>query len=136
MKKYVIALYLAIGSLPVYSQAEDTTTLTKIGQTVTSFTVTTIDGRVMSMSALRGKVVLINFFATWCGPCMSELPKVEKDVWQQLRSNDFIVIAIGREHSKEELIKFNKKKDFTFSIAPDPTRAVYGLFATIPEYWL
>jgi peroxiredoxin len=129
MKKYIIVISMVIVSLSANSQDADTTTLTKIGQTVPSFTVTTIDGKVMDMFSLRGKVVLINFFATWCGPCMNELPKVEKDIWQQLKGANFLILAIGREHTKEDLVKFNKGKEYTFLIAPDPTRAVYSLFA-------
>lgn len=90
---------------------------------------TTLDGKIVKMEGLKGKVVLINFFATWCGPCMGEMPHVEKDIWGQLKSEKLVVLAIGREHSKDELIKFNKEKGFTFLIAPDPKREVYGLFA-------
>jgi peroxiredoxin len=112
------------------SQTPDTTTLTKIGQAVPEFSATTLDGTTIRSSELKGKVVLINFFATWCGPCMGELPHVEKEIWQQLRSENLVVLAIGREHSREELIKFNKEKEFTFLIAPDPKREIYSKFAS------
>jgi thiol-disulfide isomerase/thioredoxin len=77
----------------------------------------------------KGTVVLINFFATWCGPCMGEMPHIESDIWQPLKGDKFLILAIGREHSKDELIKFKKEKGFTFPIAPDSKRAVYSLFA-------
>jgi peroxiredoxin len=130
MKKYFFLVLLIFAAMQSYCQTADTTTLTKIGQFVPSFTVTTIDGKTISISALKGKIVLVNFFATWCGPCMSEMPKVERDIWQQLKRDDFVVIAIGREHTREELVKFNKEKKFSFLIAPDPERAVFDLFAT------
>lgn len=115
--------------IPSFAQTPDTTTLTKVGQAVPNFTVTTLDGNVVKIADLKGKVVLINFFATWCGPCMGEMPHVEKEIWQQLKSQKLVVLAIGREHSKDELIKFNKEKGFTFLLAPDPKREVYSLFA-------
>lgn len=112
------------------SQTPDTTTLTKIGQMIPEFSATTLDGTTVSTRELKGRVVLINFFATWCGPCMGEMPHVEKEIWQQLKSENLVVLAIGREHSREELIRFNKEKGFTFLIAPDPRREIYSKFAT------
>lgn len=129
MKWLITALLLLSLSSPAYAQESDTTTLTKVGQPVPNFTLTTLDGNVMKIANLKGKVVLINFFATWCGPCMAEMPHVEKEIWQALKSDKLVVLAIGREHSKDELIKFNKEKGFTFLIAPDPKREVYSLFA-------
>jgi peroxiredoxin len=129
MTKFVSLLVLLVLTLPAFAQQADTTTLTKVGQQVPNFTVTTLEGKTLKISELKGKVVLINFFATWCGPCMAEMPNVEKDIWQALKSEKLVVLAIGREHSKAELLKFNKEKGFTFSIAPDPKREIYSQFA-------
>jgi peroxiredoxin len=138
MKKVLCIVIMFLLHLPASAQNVDSTTFTKVGQTVPNFSVTTLDGKVMNMSELKGKIVLINFFATWCGPCMAEMPKVEKEIWQQLKSDKFLVVAIGREHTKDELIKFNKGKGFTFPIAPDLKREVFSLFArqSIPRNYV
>jgi peroxiredoxin len=136
MKKILLVLFL----LPLFlsAQTEDKTTYTKVGQNVPAFSVTTLDGKTINIADLKGKVVLLNFFATWCGPCMLEMPVVEKEIWQKYKGDNFVVLALGREHSKDELEKFNKEKGFTFLIAPDPKRGVYSLFAkeTIPRNYL
>ena len=122
----------------IYSQEADSTSLTKVGQRVPEFSVTTIDGKHIQMGGLRDKVVWINFFATRCGPCMQEMPRLEKEIRQKFRNEDFIVLAIGREHSAEELRVFQKEKGFNFLMTPDPNRKVYSLFATqsIPRNYI
>ncbi|WP_282015941.1 TlpA family protein disulfide reductase [Marinifilum flexuosum] len=104
--------------------------LLKNGDKVPEFTVTTLDGKEVSIKDLKGKVVLINFFATWCGPCMKELPEVQKQLWPKFKDEKFAMVSIGREHTKDELTKWNQKKGFTFPIAPDPKREVYSKFAS------
>nr|WP_320117851.1 TlpA disulfide reductase family protein [uncultured Marinifilum sp.] len=104
--------------------------LLKKGDQVPDFTISTINGKKIAISELKGKVVLINFFATWCGPCMKELPEVEKQLYPKFKNENFAMISIGREHTKAELLNWNKKKDFSFPIAADPKREVYAKFAS------
>jgi peroxiredoxin len=113
-------------------------TLTKEGEMAPKFSVTTIDGKIFTNKSLKGKVILLNFFATWCGPCMAELPEVEEKIWQKYKDEGLIVLAVGREHSIKELAEFNGKKNFTFHIAQDPKRKNYARFATqyIPRTYL
>lgn len=136
MKKFAMLLLLI--PMLLIAQQEDKSTYTKTGQAVPSFKVTTLDGKAFDIEQMKGKVILINFFATWCGPCMSEMPRVEKEIWEKYKGNNLIVLAIGREHSAEELVKFNKEKGFTFLIAPDPKREVYSKFAkeSIPRNYI
>jgi len=127
--------------LPVMLHTQDLQeiTYTEVGQTVPDFSFTTLDGKEFDTQSLRGKVILLNFFATWCAPCMKEMSHLEKDIWKKYRNNEsFIVLAIGREHTKEQLIEFNKKKGFTFFIAPDTGRVIYSKFAKqmIPRNYL
>ena len=138
MKKAILLLFVLLLQVITPAQTEDKAAYTKVGQEVPAFSVQTLDGKTIDIAQLKGKVVLINFFATWCPPCMNEMPRVEKEIWQKFKGKDLVVLAIGREHSKEDLVKFNKEKGFTFSIAPDPKRGVYSLFAKelIPRNYL
>lgn len=101
---------------------------TKIGQKVPSFKFADAEGKTHKIEDFKGKVVLLNFFATWCGPCMAEMPKIESDIWQTLNKEDFVVISIGREHTVAEVKEFNEKKGFTFILGADPDREIFKKF--------
>ena len=88
---------------------------------------------------LKGKVVLVSLFATWCGPCQKELAEVKSTLWPKYKDcKDFRLLVIGREHTDEQLQKYNEKKQFEFPLYPDPKREVFSLFAdqSIPRSYL
>lgn len=106
------------------------TSLVHAGDPAPQFSLTTADGDEFSMADAAGDVVLINFFATWCGPCQVELPHIEQ-IWDARKNDDhFRLLVIGREETNESVRQFREEKGFTFPIAADPDRAVYSLFAT------
>lgn len=128
MKNFILAaiLFLITGSL----SAQDEFTLVKVGDTAPDFTFETAPGKTMKLSDLKGKVVWINFFATWCGPCRAELPHLQKEVYNKLKSEkDFQLIILGREHSWEEINKFKTEQKFNMPFSPDPGRKVFSLYA-------
>ncbi|MBE7504196.1 MAG: TlpA family protein disulfide reductase [Verrucomicrobiales bacterium] len=124
----VCLLLLGVATIRAADDAEST--LTKVGQPAPAFTVTTLHGKPFDLAALKGKVVLVSFFATWCAPCMAEMPALEKQVWQRFKGDQFTMIAIGREHTNEELGPFPQKHALSFPVAGDPKRAVYAKYAT------
>lgn len=93
----------------------------------------------VSSADLKGKVVLVSLFATWCGPCQKELADVEQVLWPKYKDNkDFVLLVIGREHTDEQLKSYNERKKFTFPLYPDLKREVFSLFAekSIPRAYL
>lgn len=138
MKKVTLFCAAALFSLLSFAQ-NDKGDIVKTGDKMPAFTLTsTVNGTVNSAD-LKGKVVLINIFATWCGPCQSELAEVQKTLWPKYKDNkDFRMIVIGREHTDEELTAYNKRKEFTFPLYPDPKREVTNKFASqyIPRSYL
>lgn len=104
----------------------------KTGDQAPNFTIKTLDGSNFTLSDYRGKVVFLNFFATWCGSCMKEMPHVESEIWQQIKHSDFVMLAIAREQKNDEIKKFKTEKQYTMPMAADQNRLVYNLFA--PQY--
>ena len=68
-----------------------------------------VDGRSVDLSAMKGKVVLIDFWATWCGPCVAEFPHV-LEAYQKLRDRGFEIVGISLDQEKEALESFTKKR--------------------------
>ena len=111
--------------------AQDQYTLAKIGQPAPDFSFEVSEGNTQKLSDLKGKVVWITFFATWCGPCRKELPHLQKKVYEKFGNrNDFELLVIGREHTWEEVNKFKTEQNFNLPFYPDPKREIFSKYAT------
>jgi len=131
MNKALLTLLGGLLTITLVSAQSDTTTLVKTGEKAPLFTCKTIDGKTIDINRLKGKIIMINFFATWCGPCNLELPVLQKNIWDRYKNNpDFELVIIGREHNETEVKNFVKSKSFTMPFAADPERKIYGLYAT------
>lgn len=116
----------------------EATTLVKGGMPAPDFTVTMFDGRQLTLSSLRGKVVLLNFWATWCPPCREELARVPKEIIERFRGEEFVFLPISRGETREAVAAFREQMGYTFAMGLDPERAIYDLYASnyIPRNFL
>lgn len=134
MKKLILGaaamLLLAIAT-PSQAQTEEKLWLVEKGATTPDFKFTWKGDRADAIQNHRGKVVLINFFATWCPPCRQELPRVQAEIWDKYKDRkDFALFVFGREEGWDKLDPFIAQTGYTFPILPDLDRSIFALYAT------
>ena len=143
MKKsifFIIALcaMVMLGSIQMMGQEQKSREMAA-GEAMPEFILKSEVHGELSSADLKGKVVLMTFFATWCGPCQQELAAVQEKLWPKFKENkNFRLVVVGREHDDKQLNEYNEVKKLTFPMYPDPKREVYSKFAdiTIPRAYL
>jgi len=133
MKKFALMFMMLVMAIGIQAQE------LKKGDSMPKFELKSSVYGDVKPADLKGKVVLVSLFATWCGPCQKELADVQSTLWPKYKDNkDFVMLVIGREHTDADLQKYNERKKFTFPLYPDPKREVFSLFAekSIPRAYL
>ena len=136
-KAYIIlaALFVMAIAAPQSASAQqeaeiEATTIIKQGQKAPAFTVEMVDGDKVTLSSLKGKNVLINFWATWCPPCREEFKRVQKDIIDHFKGQDFVFLPISRGEKKSTVDSFRDKQGYTFPMGLDPTQEIYKKYAS------
>lgn len=114
MMRICILMVLLTGSVPVIAFSE------QIASPAPAFELTDTNGRTISLEKLRGKVVLLNFWAPWCVSCREELPELET-LYMRYNETGFEVIGICVDAPGSTLTRFLQKFSLTFPILTDPT---------------
>lgn len=109
---------------------EDYQFLVKIGDEAPEFEMQMPEGNTVKLSSLRGKIVLLQFTASWCGVCRKEMPYIETKIWQRHKNNpEFALFGIDREEPIDKIEELISATKVTYPIGLDPNAAIFGLYA-------
>ncbi len=104
--------------------------IVKVGDMAPDFEMELTDGSKVRLSSLRGKVVMLQFTASWCGVCRKEMPFIERDIWQKHKENPkFALYGIDRDEPLETVKGFAQKTGITYPLALDPGADIFALYA-------
>ena len=108
------------------------------GVSAPNFTLPGLDGKMVSLTDYKDKVVLLNIWATWCPPCVEEMPSMEK-LYQQLKTEGFEILAVSMDVSgAQAVLPFMKKHKLSFPALTDTEGAMKSLYQTtgVPESFI
>jgi len=110
-----------------------------IGKPAPDFEVVSEKGERLALKSLKGKVVFLHFWATWCPPCAAEFSTIGKFV-AQFTNKDFVIVAISLDESKNSVKEFRKTTKFDFPVYFDPEEGhiadIYGTFRLPETYFI
>ena len=134
MKKFMSLMLLVCACLlsqPVKAQQvtpDNAGYIVKVGDMAPDFEMELTDGQKVKLSDLRGKVVMLQFTASWCGVCRKEMPFIEKDIWLKHKDNKaFALFGVDRDEPLETVVAFAKRTGVTYPLALDPGADIFVL---------
>ena len=124
----IVLLFLVIACQG--QEGTDRGYIVKAGDQAPDFVMELTDGKEVKLSDLKGKVVMLQFTASWCGVCRREMPFIEKEIWQELKNrDDFALLAIDRDEPRETVIAYTQKVGISYPIGLDPGADIFALYA-------
>ncbi|MDF1548145.1 MAG: TlpA disulfide reductase family protein [Bacteroidales bacterium] len=104
--------------------------IVKTGEQAPDFTIKFPDNKPsMKLSDLRGKVVMLQFTASWCGVCIKEMPHIEKDIWNTFKNKGLHIYGVDRKEYAEKVLKFAKKTKVTYPLILDEDGSIFKKYA-------
>ena len=130
MKKLFMLLAMGLTISAFGQTKDDRAYLVKVGDKAPNFTIKLTNGKTMKLSDLRGKVVMLQFTASWCSVCRKEMPFIERDIWQKHKNNpDFALLAVDRDEPLQTVVKFAKDIPVSYRFGLDPHADIFALYA-------
>ena len=129
----ILILFITLTTLISCTQSNDDRGYkVKVGDTPPKLDFSLLDGTKITNENLKGKVVVLQFTASWCSVCIKEMPHLEKEVWQRFKDDDFILIGVDLKEEREKVEKFIKNVGVTYPFTIDEDGSLFGAF-TLPK---
>jgi peroxiredoxin len=120
MRRWAPPLVILIAALAVALYSQQTRSVKRSGYPAPSFRLTDLSGREYRLAELRGKIVFLNVWATWCPPCRDEMPSMET-LYRRLAGEDFVMLAVSEDaQGAQAVAPFVRELGLTFPILLDP----------------
>ncbi len=103
--------------------------LVNVGEVAPDFTMELTSGEEIKLSELRGRTVMLQFTASWCGVCRKEMPHIEKRIWQAYKNRGLLVYAIDRDEPRKKARMLKKQTGISYPVGLDPNADIFGLYA-------
>ncbi|WP_068474383.1 peroxiredoxin family protein [Saccharicrinis aurantiacus] len=131
MKNYLFALALmCIGLNFTHAQKKDDRGyIVKVGDIAPDFECKLNNGKTFKLSDHKGKVVMLQFTASWCGVCRAEMPHIENEIWKKNKDKDFVLVGLDRDEPLETVNKFAKDTGISYPLGLDDGADIFGLYA-------
>lgn len=132
MKKIVFITLLILAQISCAQEDSTRGYKVKVGEQSPTLDFELLDGTPISNENLKGKVVVLQFTASWCSVCIKEMPHLEAEVWQKFKNEDFILIGIDLKEDRKKVDRFIAKMKVTYPFTIDKDGSLFESF-TLPN---
>lgn len=128
--KRILLLFALAAVLFSCKQKDDKGYIVHVGETAPDFELYVNDSTSMKLSDLRGKVVMLQFTATWCSVCLREMPYIQNDIWERyLYDEDFALYGVMYKQGFKDVPKMRELTEVTYPLAVDPDGSAFHFYA-------
>ncbi|MFH0887295.1 MAG: TlpA disulfide reductase family protein [bacterium] len=137
VKVIIIAAVLAFFTVSILAMSGTPSKEPAKRQLAYDFSLPNLNGKQVKLSSFRGKIVLLNFWASWCPPCREEMPSIE-NLFKKMKGKDFKILAVSLDEGGADVVKkFIAKNRYTFPVLLDPDNNAagkYGIYSIPTTY--
>ncbi|MFQ6613558.1 MAG: TlpA disulfide reductase family protein [Fidelibacterota bacterium] len=103
--------------------------IVRVGDPCPDVEIQLTDGTFIKTAELRGKVLMLQFTASWCSVCRKEMPHIEAEIWKPYRDHGLVLIGVDRDEPVDTVKAFAREMKITYPLGLDPGAEIFGLFA-------